>query len=148
MGIKTVGFVSLCLVFNTMILQGHAIALQAPQQERQSNTINSNLAFHFMTFPSFFSYHIMARVTQSHLMSFMEQAEGDGWQLEFLNETEYRNLVHALTIRSSGFVIEGIRMIQRSALMETSFFSSPARGSIQGNPFLRSNLDRALFVLD
>ena len=140
-----VGVVSVCLIFNVMFHVSAKALQEEPQGVSNPNYID---IYHFMTTPTVFSYHVMVRVTQSHLVGFISTAKAEGWQVGFLNLTEYTNLVHALTIRSSGFVTDGNRFIKDAALTETRYFSSPEGADARFGPFIRRVFERAFVGLE
>lgn len=147
---KIVWVSSLCVVFHSTITQVKAMpapqqGTQQAQESQQEQTPLSSRDFNVMTFPSYFSYHIITKVTQDHLMAFVEQARDEGIQLEFLNETEYTNLVHVLAIRTSGFIMEGTSLIQAMANRQNEFYGHQA---LNFYPFLRWTLENAFLLLE
>lgn len=126
-----------------------ALQAQVEQTPQSHNHPHINYTqFHFMTFPSLFSYHVVTRVTQIHLARFVEQAQEQGIKLEFLNQTEYANLVHALSFRTNGFLFQGSNFIQNASRVQTRFFASSASTSSALRPFLRWNFENTFFHLD
>ena len=103
-------------------------------QESQQSSPQSHVAV--VNFPSPFSYHIVQEVTAFHIKLFIKKAEEAGIKVEFLNVTEYGNIVHALAIRTGWFLQEGEALIQTSAVSQNRFFASSPIAST--DPFFLS----------
>ena len=64
-----------------------------------------------LTFP--FSYHIVKEVTEFHLLNLIRGISEKGYKVQFFNEIEYSNIVHALEIRTGEFLRYGDKFITR-----------------------------------
>ena len=65
----------------------------------------------YLTSP--FSYHIVKEVTKFHLYNLVRDISERGYKAQFLNETEYSNIVHALEMRTGEFLRYGDKFIAR-----------------------------------
>ena len=88
-------FINICLIISTShILYGGQIQ-PSNQNVSERDIISSE---NFINIASPFSYNIVKDVTQFHLTGFVSEAVGSGWDVRFLSEIEYNNIVHALEI--------------------------------------------------
>ena len=73
--------------------------------------------------PSPFSYHLVREITELHLYNLMRDIniKRRGYKAQFLNETEYSNIVHALEMRTGEFLRRGNELI--SSMAENSSYS-------------------------
>ena len=74
----------------------------------------------YLTSP--FSYHIVKEVTESHLYDLARSIGQRGYRIQFLNETEYSNIVHALEIRTGEFLKRGNELISYAAEHNSDFY--------------------------
>ena len=74
----------------------------------------------YLTSP--FSYHIVKEVTELHLYDLARSISQRGYRVQFLNETEYSNIVHALEIRTGEFLKRGNELISYIAEQSSDFY--------------------------
>ena len=74
--------------------------------------------------PSPFSYHIIRDITEFQLLSFTRNAVNAGRNIQFLNEVEYGNIVHALEMVMGEMLHEGNNLIALLANLYPRSFSN------------------------
>ncbi len=84
----------------------------------------------YLTSP--FSYHIVKEVTKFHLYDLARSIGQRGYRIQFLNETEYGNIVHALEIRTGEFLRYGDQFINSIAIDNSA---------VRFDPFLNDFLE-------
>ena len=61
--------------------------------------------------PSPFSYHLIKEITELHLYNLIQGINQRGYRVQFFNEMEYSNIVHALEMRTGEFLRRGNDLI-------------------------------------
>lgn len=106
-----------------------------PSQQNQENVENRGFeTYVYMASP--YSYHVIAHVTKSRLARFVEEAERHGLNIQFLNEVEYSNIVHALAVKSAQFIDEGYQLIFSALNSQSDLEVSASPSDPQGFDFL------------
>lgn len=118
----------ICFAFYLAPLETFALL-----QEPESQSIQPRFSASTAVFPSPFSYHVIREVTEFQINNFLRTAREDaGINLKFLNPTEYSNIVHALSIKTGGFLTQGSDFLRHASSNQTTAFVLP---EATGSPF-------------
>ena len=84
--------------------------------------------------PSPFSYHLIKEITEQRLYDLIQDIGQRGYRVQFLNETEYSNIVHALEMRTGEFLRRGNELVSYIAENSSIFhFDSSLNAFLEDN---------------
>ncbi len=103
-------------------LQTNRVNAQNAQMDTQTNTqqtlededfdlFNANIMQSGIPLFTPFSYHIIKKTSKLHLHHFIDHLTDAGFSVEFLNEVEYANIIHALGMTRGEILLNGTSLL-------------------------------------